>query len=270
MERRSSLPDSNRIGVLTAAVLLVFALGRLIPSTAVDVRLTLGDFFLTYPVDLNTALSIFAAGLTATGMDWLLRSHPHLENRSPVEHWFLPTLTVLVTGVPLAVLPAGTSWWAAFGVSAILMVVVFIAEYVSVDPSAPSYAAATVLLTALSFAVYLILVVALESTQPRLIILLPSVAVGSALVSLRALRLRLHGRWEYIWAFGIALVSIQVAAALHYWPVTSLRFGLILFGPLYALTSLAGSAGEGTPIRRALAEPLGVMLVWWAAALLLR
>ena len=270
MEQRSSLPDSNRISVLTSAVLLVFALTRLVPETAVDVRLSLGDFFLVYPVNLTTILTIFAAGLTATGMDWLLRSHPAVGSGPTLEHWFLPTLTVLVTGVPLAVLPSGGSWWVAFGLSALLIVVVFLAEYVSVDPAAPSYAAATALLTALSYAVYLILVVALASTQPRLVILLPSVFIGGALVSLRALRLRLHGHWETMWAFGIALVSIQLAAALHYWPVTPMQFGLILFGPLYALTSLAGGTGEGTPIRRAVTEPLVMMALAWIAAVFLR
>lgn len=270
MEQRSSLPDSNRIGVLTAAVLLAFALGRLVPSTAVDVRFSLGQFFLTYPVNLNTILNIFAAGLTATGMDWLLRSHPKLGQRPPLEHWFLPTLTVLVIGVPLAVLPPGSSWWITFGLAALLIVIVFLAEYVAVDPAAPSYAASTALLTALSFAVYLILLVALDSTQPRLVILLPAVFIGSALVSLRALRLRLHGHWEFIWAAGIALISIQLASALHYWPITPLQFGLALFGPLYALTALAGGTGEGTPLRRALAEPLIIMLLAWVAAIFLR
>lgn len=270
MEQRSALPDSNRTGVLIAAVLLVFALSRLIPSSEVDIRLTLGNFFLTYPLNITNILAFFAAGLTATGMDWLLRSHPNLGKRPAIEHWFLPTLTVLVTGVPLGVLPSGASWWIAFGLSAMLMVSVFIAEYVSVDPAAPNYAAATALLTALSYAVYLILVVALASTQPRLVILLPSIFLGSLLVSLRALRLRLHGRWEVPWALGIALVSVQLAAALHYWPLTPLRFGLVLFGALYALTSLAGMSGEGTPLRRAMVEPLVIMALSWMAAIFLR
>lgn len=270
MEQRASLPDSNRIGVLTAAVLLVFALGHLIPSTAVEVRLSLGQFFLTYPVNLNTILTLFAAGLTATGMDWLLRGHPNLGPRSTLEHWLLPTLTVLVIGVPLAVLPSGPSWWVTFGLAAFLLVVVFYAEYVAVDPAAPTYSASTALLTALAFAVYLILLVALDSTQPRLIILVPAIFIGSALVSLRSLRLRLQSRWEVVWALGIALVSMQLAAALHYWPITPLQFGLALFGPLYALTSLAGGAGEGLPVRRVLAEPLTVMFVAWIAAFLLR
>lgn len=270
MEQRSSLPDTNRIGVLTAAVLLAFALGRLIPSTPVDVRLSLAQFSLTLPVNLNTILTIFAAGLTATGMDWLLRSHPNLGSRPTLEHYILPTLTVLVIGVPLGVLPSGPSWWVTFALAGALIVIVFLAEYVAVDPAAPSYSASTALLTALSFAVYLILLVALDSTQPRLIILLPAVFAGSALVSLRALRLRLHGRWEIFWAAGIALVSIQLAAALHYWPIRSIPFGLALFAPLYALTSLAGNAGEGTPVRRAVIEPVVILFLAWVAAFLLR
>jgi hypothetical protein len=266
MENRSFLPETNRIGVLTAAVLLAFALTRLLPSSAIELHFTVGEFFLVYPINLTTVLTLLAGGLTATGMDWLLRGHPALGQRSPVEHWLLPTLTTLVTGVPLALLPGGFSWWITFAIAGLVLVVVFIAEYIVVDPAAPNYAAATVLLTALSFAVYLILLVALHSSNPRLVLLLPLVFVVSGLVSLRALHLRLHGRWEFAWAGGIALVSVQLASALHYWPLTPIRFGLALLGPLYALTSLAGSLGENTPVRRAVVEPLIVIALAWAAA----
>lgn len=269
MEHRSSLPAADRIGVLTAAVLLSFALTRLLPTSAVELRFTIGEFFLTYPINLTTILTLLAGGLTATGMDWLLRGHPALGKRSPVQHWLLPTLTTLVTGVPLALLPGGLSWWVTFAIAGVVLVIVFLAEYTVVDPAAPNYATATVLLTALSFAVYLILLVALHSTNPRLVLLAPSVFIASALVSLRALHLRLHGHWEFAWAGGIALVSTQLASALHYWPVSPLHFGLILFGALYAITSLAGSLGENTPLRRALPEPLIVLILAWVAAAVL-
>ncbi|MEW5939962.1 MAG: hypothetical protein AB1750_09895 [Chloroflexota bacterium] len=269
MENRSALPGADRIGVLTAAVLLTFALTRLLPPAAVELRLTLGQFYLPYPVNLTTILTLLAGGLTATGMDWLLRGHPAFGKRPPVEHWLLPTLATLVAGVPLAALPSGLSWWITFAISGAVLTVVFIAEYIAVDPASPSYAAATVLLTALSFAVYLILLTALHSTGPRLVILIPSILAASGLVSLRALRLRLPGRWELAWGGGIALVSVQLAAALHYWPLSPIRFGLLLLGPLYALTSLAGSLEEKTPVRRAVFEPLSVLALTWALAALL-
>ena len=266
VERQSSLPEPGRIGVLTSAILLAFALTRLLPSTAVDLRFTIGDFFLVYPVNLTNILTVFAAGLTATGMDWLLHSHPALGNRRTVEHWLLPMLTTFVIGVPLGLLPNGPTWWTTFAIGGGVLVVVFMAEYVAVDPAVPSYATSTALLTALSFAIYLILLTAIDSSAPRLILMVPAVTVTSGLVSLRALRLRLHGRWEYLWAGGIALVSTQLAAALHYWPLAPIQFGLILFGPLYALTSLAGNLEENAPFRRAAGEPLLVLLLAWGAA----
>ncbi len=270
MERRTSLPDANRIGVLTAAVLLAFALTRLIAAPVIVLRLALGNFYLLWPLSLPNVMTLLAAGLTATGMDWLLRGHPAFKGRSTLEHWLLPTLTTVVVGIPLALLPNGPAWWMAFAVAGLLLVVVFLAEYTVVDSAAPSYALATIVLTALSFAIYLILLTALRFAGLRLILFLPSVFLASGLLSLRALHLRLHGRWEFLWSGGVALVSAQLAAALHYWPITPLQFALALLGPLYALTLLAGSLEENTPVRRASMEPLVAVILSWAAAALLR
>lgn len=265
MQPRSSLPDTNRIGVLTAAVLLAFALARLLPSTQTVLRFTLGDFYLTFPISLTTVMTLLAAGVTATGMDWLLRGHPGLGSQQTAEHWILPMLTTFVIGVPLSLLPGGASWWITFAIAGLALVVVFIAEYVTVDPIAPAYSAATGLLTALSFAIYLILLTTMRSSTPRLTIAFPAVFLASGLVSLRALHLRLR-RWEFFWAGGIALILSQLASALHYWPLSPIRFGLALLGPLYALTSLAGSLGEDAPIRRASIEPLVALTLAWGAA----
>ncbi|RJP49869.1 MAG: hypothetical protein C4583_11720 [Anaerolineaceae bacterium] len=265
MQSRSFLPDTDRIGVLTAAVLLAFALTRLLPSTQTVLGLTLGGFFLTFPISLTTVMTLLAAGVTATGMDWLLRSHPGLGSQRTVEHWILPMLTTFVIGMPLSLLPGGPSWWITFAIAGLALVTVFIAEYVAVDPTAPAYSAATGLLTALSFAVYLILLTILRSSSPRLIIAVPIVFLVSGLVSLRALHLRLR-RWEFAWAGGIALILSQLTSALHYWPLSPIQFGLVLLGPLYALTLLAGNLGEDTPIQRASVEPLAALMLAWVAA----
>jgi hypothetical protein len=83
--------------------------------------------------------------------------------------------------------------------------------------------------------------------------------VGGGLAALRTMHLRLNERWEYSLAVGIAIVTAQLGAALHYMPLTPVRFGLALLGPLYALTTLAVSLAEGRGFRRAFVEPL-VML----------
>jgi hypothetical protein len=269
MQPRSSTPDINRIGILTAAVLLAFALTRLLPASQVVLRLTLGNFFLTYPVSLTTVMTLLAAGVTATGMDWLLRSHPGLGSQRTVEHWLLPTLTTFVIGVSLSLLPGGASWWVTFAIAGSALVTVFIAEYIAVDPAAPAYSTATGLLTALSFAVTLILLTSMRSSSPRLVMIVPAVLVVSGLVALRSLHLRLR-RWAYAWAGGIALIITQLASALHYWPLSPIQYGLALLGPLYALTSLAGNLGEELPTRRAAIEPVIAVTLAWVAAVFLR
>jgi hypothetical protein len=78
-------------------------------------------------------------------------------------------------------------------------------------------------------------------------------------VALRTLHLRLNERWETPWAIGIAIIIVQLGAALYYMPLTPVRFGLALIGPLYTLTALAVSLVDGQPFRQAIVEPM-VML----------
>ena len=65
--------------------------------------------------------------------------------------------------------------------------------------------------------------------------------MAGGLVSLRTLRLRLGDRWCYLEAGLVALITVQIAAALHYWPLSPVTFGLALLGPAYALTKFLGN-----------------------------
>jgi hypothetical protein len=138
--------------------------------------------------------------------------------------------------------------------------VVFFAEFVAIDPTDSRYPFATAILTVLAFVIFLILAVALKASNSRLVLVAPALFAGGGLAALRTLHLRLNERWEYTWAIGIAVVIAQLGAALHYMPLTPVRFGLALLGPVYALTILAVSLAEGNPFHRAMVEPM-VMLV---------
>lgn len=259
MSTNRQLPDPNRLSVLTAAVLLALALTRFIRTPALSLNMqVLGDFSLPVSLNLNTLMTILAAGMTATGMDWLLRTHPALGGKRSLEHIFLPTMTVFIIGALLSALSTGMAWWLGFGASAVLMVLVFQAEFVAVDDADAYYPAATSGLMVLAFALYLILAAAMHYAGARLFWIVPALFLCAGLISLRSLHLRLHGRWEVGWAAGIALICTQLAAALHYWPISPLRYGLLLLGPLYGLTMLASSLREGIPLRQAWIEP-GVM-----------
>jgi hypothetical protein len=272
------LPDSNRVGVLTATVLLTYALTRLVNAPGVTISIQLPGFYFAYPLTLGTAMTLMAAGLTASGMDWLLRNHPSMDSlpsskllfsERTLEHWLLPALTAFIIGVLLDILPSGQLWWVGFIVGAVLLIAVFIAEYIAVDPAAPPYPLASAGLTALSYALFLIFVIALRIGGARLFVFAPAVFLAAGLVTLRTLHLRLTGKWEFIWAVGIGLICAQLAAGLHYWPLTSLQFGLILLGPLYALTTLATNLNEDVPVPKALTEPGVILGALWVVAVFL-
>jgi hypothetical protein len=203
-------------------------------------------------------------------MDWLLRGHPSLNNRPTFQWWILPTLTTFVVGLPLSILPDGGPWWIGFAVGGVFIFFVFLAEYIVVDADAPYYASAMAALTAISYTLFFILAVALRFSGLRLYILIPTLFLAAGLASLRILNLRSSGRWEYAWAAGIGFVCIQIAAGLHYWPISPIQFGLMLVGPLYGLTNLAANLGEDQPAQRAAIEPAVATALCWGAAILIR
>ena len=76
MNEQQYLPDADRVGMLTSTVLLAFALTHLIRAPEFNIEIQLPGFFFLLPLNLPTAMTLLTAGLTATGMDWLLRDHP--------------------------------------------------------------------------------------------------------------------------------------------------------------------------------------------------
>lgn len=268
MQSHRYMPDATRVSVLTSMVLLAFALTHVINTPVTLVSIPLAGKTFQFNLQLNTSVTILTAILAAAGVAWLLRGHPSIQPGETAEHWLLPMLTVLIIGVTLSTLSGGIVWWLGFGLGAGLLVLVFLAEYVVVDPSDVRYPLATAALTALAFALALILTVALRATDVTLLILAPALFLGQGLVALRALHLRLNERWDLGWASGIGLIGMQMGSALRFWPLTPVQFGLILLGPVYALTMLAVSLSEGHPFRQAMVEPLVMLILVWGLAFL--
>lgn len=266
-DKRFYLPSTDRIGVLIASVLLAFALTRLIQSPRLTLTLSLPGFYFAFPLTLGTFMTILAAALTAAGMDWLTRTHPSLKKRPNTEHLMLPTITTFVMGAPLALLPDDRAWWVGFAFSAVLLMAVFLAEYITVNPSAPTYALARAGLTALAYALFLILATSLRFSGARMFLLVPAIFIVAGLISLRVLHLDGTDRWDFPWAIGIGIICAQIGAGLHYWPLMPIQFGLALTGPLYALTTLSVSLAENTPLRRAVVGPVIILGLAWISAI---
>lgn len=269
MDEHQHLPDINQLSVLAATILLAYAMTPFVrlPETSLNLRLPFGIF--TYQLNFSTLVSVLTALLAAVGADWLLRGHPHREGVSLWPQIILPALTAWAIGVPLSTLQVGIQWWAVFAMGGVLLVLVFLGEYIVVDFEDARHGPATIGLTALSFALYLILAITARAAALRLYLLLPVLGIPLALICLRTLYLRAGEGWNLPWTFAVVAVTAQVVIGLQYWPVSPLAYGLVLTGLAYALTNIASSFQEERTWPGMLVEPGVVLVLLWGLALFL-
>lgn len=267
MDRTRYLPNADKLSVLSAIILLAYASGRFIDLPIREVGVQLPGFYLAIDLNIHTIVAFLVAGLTAAGANILLQDHPGITGKLSIEHWLLPALTAWTLGIPLSQLPISLQWMISFLVGGVLLMLVLVAEFIAVDPADERYLLASAGLTAVSYALFLILVITLRAAGLRLYVILPALVIASGLVSLRSLHLRLSGRWMFWPAMAITLIVGGIISALHYWPLSPILYGLAVLGPAYSLTSLAGALSEGKTLRNAIIEPAIVLFVVWGAAI---
>lgn len=260
-ESKTNLPDADRLSILAAMILLAYVLALFMRIPSWELELSILGVMLTLRLNMNTVVALLVAGLTAAGADWLFHDHPGLNGRSRVPHWLLPALTALVGGVPLSQAPNAWFWWLGLSLGGVLIVMVLVGEYISIDADDVRQPLAAAGLTALAFALNLVLATMLRFSGARLFLILPSVTLAAGLTALRVLNLRLHGAWLIYEAGLIAVLVGQVVAALYYLPLTALSFGTLVLGVVYALVSLFINLIEEKPLRRVIINSSLILLV---------
>ena len=255
MEKSNHFLPVERLSTLVAVILLAYTLARFISIPDQVFTIQVFGIYMDINFNIRTLIVLLVVALTISGTDWLIRNHPSIKKSNPIKHWFLPSLTAWVIGFPLFMLPLGPYWWTSFFLGGLLLTIVLISEYITVNPQDFRQPIATALLTAVSFAIYLILCFFVHYVGARLILILPAIFLASGLVSLRTLNLRLPERWSFSAAGIIVLISSQFAAGLHYWPISAFSYGLSLLGLTYAICTFFANLAESESIRKAIIEP---------------
>lgn len=267
MEKAYKFPVFSRLSIITATIILAYGLTPFvkIPAQSIIIRFPWAVF--NYDIDFDTIVSILVAFLAAFGIDWLIQTHPQKGTNTVLKHGIVPALTAWLIGVPLAFIDVGLEWWMVVGLGGILLAFIFLAEYLVVDSESGFHLPASLGLTAISFALFLVLAIALQASGLRLFLLLPAIVMTVFLLVARTLFLRTLGNWNWFWALGIGLLVGQIAIGLHYLPIQPLTFGLLLVAIAYPTTLLVSGLKENRHGWSLLLEPLTLFTFLFLLAL---
>lgn len=261
MEKHTHLPDPSQLSMLTGVILIAYAISQYLAVPVNQVALQLPGLYIPINFEFRNLVSITVAILASAGMDWVISGHPHNAGKDRLHHWLLPSLTAWVIGIPLFSIPIGPTWWGMFLVGGLLLVLVILSEYITVDPEDTRFTVVSIGLSALSLVLFLILAVSIRASGARLYLVLPAIGIGSGLVSLRIFYLRSSRNWQYALSLGISLILAQIAAGLHYLPFSPIQFGLLLVGFLYGLISISESVIQNQFTKRVFVEPVIIFIV---------
>ena len=254
MPRSRQLPQTDRLSVLTAVIVLAYTLTRALDLPSRAVRTTFFGSALGFELNGPFLMLVLVAALISAGSDTLVRSHPKLVSQpgySTVIHWILPGASALVLGAVLNRIPDGLLWWLGLAVSALVLMAVLVAEYVVVDRDDPAFDIAALGLTALAYCLALVLFALLRSASTRAVIATSISGLVAGALALRLFVLKaapLRRAWLYAAIVGI--VSGEAVWALSYWRVTSGGAGLLSMIPFYLVVGLAQQNLAGQLTRR--------------------
>ena len=248
------LPHPDRLSVLTAVIVLAYALTRVLALPSRAIHTTLFGSELGFDLNGQVLMLVLVAALISAGSDTLVRSHPRLAaqpGRGTAIHWILPGASALVLGAVLNRLPDGLLWWLGLAASAMVLLLVLIAEYVTVDPDDPGWDLAALGLTALAYALALVLFALLRSASARAIIsaTIAGLVAGGLALRLFALKAVPIGR-SVLYAFIVGVIAAEAIWALGYWRITASSAGLLAMVPFYLAVGLAQQHLAGQLSRR--------------------
>ncbi len=235
-------PNRDRLSVLTAVIVLAYALTRFL-----DLPLATGPL----AVDAPLVIQLLVAALISTGADALIRSHPRFARRTTFIHWVVPGATALVLGAALEQLADGPPWWLGLMGSALALSVVLVAEYVAVADDDPQHTPATLVLGGLAYALAFIVFALLRARQAEA---WTAAAVSGGVAAGLAGRLFVlngarAGR-AALYAAAVGLVSAQAGWVLSYWRASATGAALVALLVFYLAVGLLQQALRGPLTRR--------------------
>ena len=238
--------------MLTGVVMLVFLLGALTDRQLTAFDLNLGGFSLNLTLRSLELLIPLTAAAAVLALYHILRTRLDVPQTQCGFYLILPFAVVLTIGYALRNISGMQSVCAALVLGGLLFYLVLYFEYNACDPSSAGRPIATMVLSGLSYAVFLLFVMALRANVSRLIIALPSVFLISTAIAMKLYSFTLIRGSIPLHAAVTGAVMTFAAAGLHYWPIDVISYGALMFLWYYCFVGLENGADARLPMRRVL------------------
>jgi hypothetical protein len=244
MEKCSNKPvDLDRLSVLLAVLVLGNVLFQFIELPGHVYRLqALGSPLKIHASDTLLLITLMV-GLACTGTSLVLHDHPLLSEdhqRSVTVSWILPGVLAGLSGYLLSLAPTLPIWLVGLTVFGFGIGLTVSAEYMTVHPDAPHYAAARLALNALAYLMAFVLFALIYQTRTRSLVTATLTLLIATVLALDLLSVAdVQVRRVLPFAGIVGLIIGESTWALNYWQISAWVGGLLLLLIFYISTNVA-------------------------------
>ena len=261
-------PNRDRVGALTALILIAYALIRIVTLPTLETELAVLGLLVPVNFDVRVVMLSLAAALAATGALWVLQSHPLTRIRRPeYSVGLLPGLAALGMGAALNQLPVSSAWLIGLVFAGSLLVGVLYAEFVVFDERDPRTLGAIAGLRTLGIVLVVGVAFATQAGGLRAVFSVPAIFAASTIVCWRSLKLESDNRAVLPYSVACGLIASQIAWGLHYWPSRPMQVALVVGLTTYVAIGLLVALLRKSLSPRVSYEFAGVSLLVLAAVL---
>jgi Protein of unknown function (DUF5656) len=268
------IPGRQRLSVFVGLVLLSLVLTQFVELPARPVEISVFGSPLGFELSSGWLMAILLASLACTGTDALVRTHPRARQvslRHTFVYWIQPGLLGLTAARLLALASTRPLWIAGLIITGLLFVGVLIAEYTTVDPLAPAYSQARLLLNVIAYALAFALFVIVYQTRSRSLVTATAMLVISFALALDLLwsaRVARGAGHTTMLAATVGLIVGECSWAMNYWQTSEWSGGMLLLLIFYMMTGIASQHLQGRLSRPVLIEFVVVAIMGIAVLLI--
>ncbi len=250
-----------------ALILIAYSLVQIIELPPQAIAWEIFGLLIRIEFDARFVMLSLASALAASGVDWVLVSHP-LRRPVGLEPRVVPGMAALGVGAILAGLPRWPAWPIGLVLGGLLIYAVLYAEFVVWDPADPRTPAAGLGLRWLGILLTVGVAFAVRAGGLRAVFSVPLLFAATAVVCWRSLRLERTRKPIWPYAVTAGWITAQLAWSLHYWPLQPIQAGLLLGLAGYVSIGLGRAHLLGRAGPRTVYEFGGLALAVLAAVLL--